>query len=155
VVTAGYLEPNGSTTAFDGTLATGDAGFLLDGEVYVLGRLGDGLKIRGRWLFAEDLEALVRDAGAVRDPCVLTGTLGGRDAVTVLVTHRYPPEVRGAVGDAVRRTAGDHVHVSVRPMPQGWPLRTTSGKPRRREMWRRLAADGVHPAFPAAHRTPS
>jgi len=60
-VARGYQgQHHGSTTTFTrDELRTGDAGFMLDGEVFVVGRIGDSLKVRGRLLpaalFAHDL----------------------------------------------------------------------------------------------------
>ncbi len=39
-----------------GELLTGDAGFLLNGELYVVGRLGDSVKVNGQSVFVEDVE---------------------------------------------------------------------------------------------------
>ncbi|MFG2603309.1 AMP-binding protein [Streptomyces sp. NPDC048514] len=46
-----------------GELRTGDAGFLADGQLFVHGRIGDGLKVRGQWVFAEDVEQILGRAG--------------------------------------------------------------------------------------------
>ena len=42
--------------------ATGDAGFMSVGELYVLGRLADSFKVRGRRILAEHAESLIREA---------------------------------------------------------------------------------------------
>src|SRR5262249_40593620 len=51
------------TSLGDGTLRTGDAGFQRDGQLFVIGRLGDGLKVRGRMVFAESVEAQLCERG--------------------------------------------------------------------------------------------
>src|SRR5690606_13127543 len=58
-VADGYetADPAANRAFGDDGLRTGDAGFLLDGELYVVGRIGDSLKVRGRKVHAEDLEA--------------------------------------------------------------------------------------------------
>jgi acyl-CoA synthetase (AMP-forming)/AMP-acid ligase II len=43
-------------------MRTGDLGFIYDGGLYFVGRLKNMLKIRGRSLYAEDVEALVMGA---------------------------------------------------------------------------------------------
>ncbi|MGI5152110.1 AMP-binding protein [Plantactinospora sp. CA-294935] len=135
-VAAGYVADEGEGS-FDGVIRTGDAGFLLDGELFVVGRLGDSVKRFGRWLFAEDLDRVA----AARSPrprktVVLLGDLDGR--VTAVVA------VEGDLGDAaerIGRSVANHaaqVEVQVRSVPAGWIARTTSGKPRRRLMWQRV-----------------
>jgi fatty-acyl-CoA synthase len=46
---------------------TGDAGFIDDGELYVIGRRGETLSVAGHNVFAEDIEAVVHDQGG---PCI-------------------------------------------------------------------------------------
>jgi fatty-acyl-CoA synthase len=53
------FEPVDSGDWYD----TGDAGFVHDGELYVLGRRNEVLSIAGRNVFAEDVEALAQQAG--------------------------------------------------------------------------------------------
>src|SRR5262249_2752323 len=63
-VADGYAGDGSPVTRFaDGGLYTGDAGFLLDGQLFVLGRLGDSIKLRGRAVFAEDVEAALKRCG--------------------------------------------------------------------------------------------
>ncbi|MEE3919497.1 hypothetical protein V2I01_17665 [Micromonospora sp. BRA006-A] len=35
---------------------TGDAGFVMDGDLFVLGRMGDCIQVRGRNVFVEEVE---------------------------------------------------------------------------------------------------
>jgi acyl-CoA synthetase (AMP-forming)/AMP-acid ligase II len=77
---AGYVGGAAAslTTLADGELRTGDAGFLRDGQLFVLGRLGDGLKVRGRAVFSEDLEVALGEAGVSRQRvAVLLGVHAG------------------------------------------------------------------------------
>ncbi len=53
---------SGDTTPF---FRTGDMGFLLDGELYVTGRIDDLLVVRGRNHHPQDLEAAVRQSHAM------------------------------------------------------------------------------------------
>ena len=62
-VAMGYTVDTGGSTRFESDgLMTGDAALALDGELYVLGRIGDSMKIRGRTVFVEDVEAQVAAA---------------------------------------------------------------------------------------------
>ncbi|MBX3374621.1 MAG: AMP-binding protein [Phycisphaeraceae bacterium] len=56
----------------DGAFRTGDRGYLADGHLFVLGRLDDGLLIRGRTLDPEGIESCLND---------LPGLVAGRVAV--------------------------------------------------------------------------
>lgn len=123
-------------TTIDGTsLRTGDAGFLLDGELFVVGRLGDSIKRRARTVFAEDLEALLLEIPEMRRvrPVVLLGTHEGTDVAVVVAECDL-----GSWTDAVTRVVRLHtedMHVIIRAARRGTILRTSSGKPRRRPMW--------------------
>lgn len=118
-------------------LRTGDAGFVVDGQFYVLGRIGDSLKIRGRVLFAEDLELGLCELGVLRrDLAVLLGVHHGLPTAVALLEGSF------AQGEAARqmlvqRTEG--AHVVVVHAKRGAILRTSSGKPRRRALWKRFA----------------
>jgi acyl-CoA synthetase (AMP-forming)/AMP-acid ligase II len=136
-VAAGYATPDdGSspTVIADSVVRTGDAGFALDGELFVLGRLGDALKIRGRAVFAEELEALVIAVG-----------IPGHRVAAVLGEHFGEPTLVLVLEDAEeawlwrtmpllrRRTAG--ANMIFVDAPRGTIERTSSGKPRRRNLW--------------------
>ncbi|HKT00927.1 MAG TPA: AMP-binding protein [Rugosimonospora sp.] len=123
-----------------GTIRTGDAGFLRDGQLYVLGRYGDSLKVRGTTVFAEDLDALVATQTGVstgRIACLL-GVDAGTDTA-VLVTERVPGEARQRAGTLLRsRLPGARVDVA--DLPVGAVPRTSSGKPKRRALWQAYLA---------------
>ncbi|RJL27278.1 AMP-dependent synthetase [Bailinhaonella thermotolerans] len=139
-VADGYAAEPGGSTRFDGdALLTGDAGFLLEDRLYVLGRLGDGLKIRGRMVFAEDLEAELARAGVPAHR--VAAALGHRRAepTVLLVLDRPRPGWPGLAREVLRRrTEGARVVVAAAPIP-----RTTSGKPRRRELWHAFLSGGL------------
>jgi fatty-acyl-CoA synthase len=145
-VAMGYTVDTGGSTRFEpGALITGDAGLMLDGELYVLGRIGDSMKIRGRTVFVEDVEAQVAaaDGLARRKAVVLAGADGQRNTIAAIVEAR-----RGAWVDEVARIleaeAGGQATVKVLASPPRTIQRTSSGKPRRRVMWKELV-DGRLP----------
>jgi len=122
------------TTLSGGALHTGDAGFLLHGQLFVLGRLGDSLKVRGRVIFSEELEAALAGAGAARPRlAVLLGVHEGAPTV-VVVAEEEAPRWRGAAEELLARMAGGAGVAFVRA-PGGVLPRTSSGKPRRRALW--------------------
>jgi fatty-acyl-CoA synthase len=53
----------------DGELATGDLGFIRDGQLYVVGRGDDVLSVAGRKVYAREIEAQVDLLEAVRTGC--------------------------------------------------------------------------------------
>ncbi|MFI9388806.1 AMP-binding protein [Kutzneria sp. NPDC052558] len=118
-----------------GQLRTGDSGFLREGQLYVLGRMGDSLKRRARTVFAEDVElglSAVDGLLPVR-PVVLLGALGGVDTAVVVAETRPGPWA-----DEAARVVRGHVEgidVLVVAGHRGIVRRTSSGKPCRRAMW--------------------
>lgn len=140
-VAAGYVETGTGSSRFDGdALRTGDAGFLRDGQLHVLGRLGDSIKVRGRSVFAEDVEAAL---GAVGVPplrvAALLGERAGRPTVVVLFEHAHADWLAGAA--ALLRPRIEGAGLVVLDAPRGAIARTSSGKPRRRAMWRDFLDD--------------
>jgi acyl-CoA synthetase (AMP-forming)/AMP-acid ligase II len=140
-VADGYegTAPNDSTRFDDGVVFTGDAGFLDDGELFVVGRMVDGFKVRGRRIFAEDVEARV--AGAAGVPvgrCAVVSAPGAEsDEIAVVVERPAGPWVAEA-GRVARVEVGPSVHVRIYAAERGVIPRTTSGKPRRRALWQRV-----------------
>lgn len=141
-VARGYVPGSSasSSTSFDGgRLRTGDAGFVDDaGELYVIGRVGDSVKVRGVSLFAEDVEAaLALETDVPPDRlAVLLGVLDGRETVAVLVESGPKTALQPIVETATRLAAG--ARLLVLSCRRGEIARTSSGKPRRRPMWLRL-----------------
>lgn len=143
---AGYVGDDAVslTTLSGGELRTGDAGFLLDGQLFVLGRRGDSLKVRGRVVFSEELEAALAGAGAARPRiAVLLGVHEGA-ATVVVVTEEAAPRWRGAAEELLQRMAGGAGVVFVRA-PGGVLPRTSSGKPRRRALWNSFVEGALLP----------
>jgi acyl-CoA synthetase (AMP-forming)/AMP-acid ligase II len=114
---------------------------LADGELFVIGRIGDAVKVRGTWLFAEDLEARL-DHPAFRQgrAAVLLGQEG--DRVRVLLVHDRRADIDP--GALVHHLAAQQLDaaVSMVAVASREILKTSSGKPRRREMWLKFAQEG-------------
>ena len=140
-VAAGYSGEPGASTRFEGDrLLTGDAGFLLDGELYVMGRLGDSVKVRGRTVFVEDLEARTAAFGVPKGKCaVLAGTHAGANVLAAVV-ELPPGEWADELAAMLEREGDETARVTVVAAEPGSIERTSSGKPRRRVMWQRLVA---------------
>jgi acyl-CoA synthetase (AMP-forming)/AMP-acid ligase II len=128
----------GSTRLAAGELQTGDAGFLAGGELHVIGRLGDAVKVRGTWLFAEDLEARI-DHPAFRDGSAALAVGQDGDTVKVMLFRDRRTDLdTGALGHFLR-VQGVTAAITVVPVTRRDILRTSSGKPRRRDMWLKFA----------------
>ncbi|MEU5535147.1 AMP-binding protein [Streptomyces sp. NPDC020362] len=135
-----YVDGSASLSGTElagGVLRTGDAGFLGEGQLYVLGRLGDGLKVRGRMVFAESLEARLHELGIPqRRVAVLLGQHRGRPTGVVVLEKPDPDWAARAL--PVLAEALDDAELLVAPVPRGQLAVTSSGKPRRRVMWKAL-----------------
>jgi acyl-CoA synthetase (AMP-forming)/AMP-acid ligase II len=130
-------ESAAHATSFEnGAVLTGDAGVLLDGELFVAGRLGDAISVRGRTVFAEDVEARLNAVDGVRTGrcAVLAGSREGAERV-VAVVEADPGPWAEAVAALIRSQVGPVATVEVWAGRRGAIQRTSSGKPRRRSMW--------------------
>jgi fatty-acyl-CoA synthase len=143
---AGAGQTAGATRFADGELWTGDGGFFYGGELYVLGRMGDSLKLLGRSVYVEDLDAKAAGAAGLDRGriCVVAAAVGGRAAVTVFAEAADGPW-RAAVLSALRRELGQEPSLAVVCGQRGLIKRTSSGKPRRRHMWQLLLDGAVMP----------
>ena len=139
-IAGGYLPGEASSgTAFgDGGLKTGDAGFLHDGQLYVLGRLGDSIKLRGRSVFAEDLEARIVSNGVPAHRVVVLLGVHRGEPTAVAIVERCVDEWLPSIA-AVLRGMSEGSRALVIDAPRTTIERTSSGKPRRRVLWQRFA----------------
>ncbi|HKV10771.1 MAG TPA: amino acid adenylation domain-containing protein, partial [Thermoanaerobaculia bacterium] len=161
-VARGYWgRPEESETTFgarlgDGSgpfLRTGDLGFLLDGELYIAGRIKDLILLRGRNLYPQDIERTVEASHAALragGTAVFAVDSGQEERLVVVqeVERRVrsaSPELLEEIAAAVRRAVADeheaYVWDVVLVEPGGVP-RTTSGKVQRRGC-RALYLDGA------------
>jgi acyl-CoA synthetase (AMP-forming)/AMP-acid ligase II len=146
-VAEGYVaaDATGLTEWRDGVLWTGDAGFLDDGQLYVLGRLGDAMKVRGRTVFAEDIESALAEAGVPRlRVAVLLGSSADGPAAVVLLERPQSEWIAAARTVSQRVTEG--VSTVLLDVPRRSIYRTTSGKPKRRDMWAAYVAGNLEAA---------
>lgn len=143
-VAQGYRGEGGAATRFEGgELYTGDAGFLLDGGLFVLGRMGTSLKVNGRSVFAEDLDAAVAEAMGLRLGRAMAVAVNeaGVPGVAVFVEQSPgPAHDVAACLTALRAQIGAEAPVWLIGVGRGGLLRTSSGKPRRARMWRQWQA---------------
>lgn len=139
--TAGYYRNPAATAALirDGWLATGDHGYLADGELYLTGRAKEMIIRAGRNLYPYDLEQAVGELPGVRKGCVAVfGTLvpGEVDERLVVVaeTRTSDPQTRAALEARISAAAMDQFGLApdaVVLAPPHAVLKTSSGKIRR------------------------
>lgn len=153
---AGYVEAGGSSaslTRFEqGALRTGDAGFIVDGQLFVLGRLGDSLKVRGQVIFGEDLEVALGALGVPRDRVVALLGMHQGAATVVLVFEKF--NSRWQPAEALIRPLATGAEIVLIDAPSGTIARTSSGKPKRGQLWREFVR-GVLPGRIVTRSEPS
>lgn len=118
----------------DGWYATGDMGFVFDGELYVTGRIDDMLIIAGRNYYAHEIERIVNAVeGVMPGRCIAIGVADPNTDATVVVVlaecareadlAKLPKNVRRLILE----TLGLAIHSFV-PLETGKLIKTTSGK---------------------------
>ncbi len=136
----GYVGSGGAgTTRFaDGMIYTGDAGFMLDEELFVIGRMGDSVKARGRTIYMEDLESrLAAIPGVSAGRSAVVGAPDGSTIAAFVERDGGDWEQQAAV--MLRRVVGGDIQIDVVACERGAIPRTSSGKPRRRLLWQQMA----------------
>jgi acyl-CoA synthetase (AMP-forming)/AMP-acid ligase II len=147
-----HAGAEGKSTRFEnGKVYTGDAGFFHEGQLYVLGRMGDSIKVRGRLVYVEDLESRLAEVTRLskgRITIVATPGAGSRGVALFAETNdaSWAEEARGVLN----RRLGLDVDVTI-IIGQGLIQRTSSGKPRRRYMWEQFSRGRM----PFAREVPS
>jgi acyl-CoA synthetase (AMP-forming)/AMP-acid ligase II len=133
-------ETRATFRAGDGRwLRTGDLGFLLDGQLYVTGRIKDVIIVNGRNLYPQDLEVAAWRANPAAGRSAAFGVRrpdGGEHVVLIQEVRRghsaVLSETADRVMDLVTREFG--IPLSLMLVARGAVRQTTSGKLRRRHM---------------------
>ncbi len=152
----GYWGQGGfqTHTLLDGWHATGDIGFLVDGELYVIGRLKDVIIVGGNNIYPEDVETVVNTLESIYPGRVVAFGLEDQDygtqslAVIAEMKGEFSEDAAGELEAAVRKlvltsigTAARHVAV----VPQRWIVKSTAGKISRRETRERFLRERPTP----------
>jgi acyl-CoA synthetase (AMP-forming)/AMP-acid ligase II len=138
---AGYFHRPDLTEAShkEGWFATGDLGFLWDGELYVTGRAKDLIIVQGRNFYPGDIEHVVGELPGVAPGRVVAFGVpdpsAGTEQLIVLAepsadepSPMLPLQIRARVAEAFALTPHD-----VRVVPRRWLVKSTSGKLARRD----------------------
>jgi fatty-acyl-CoA synthase len=153
-VTSGYFqEPELTAAAWktgpDGEiwLHTGDLGYLVDGSLYICGRIKDIIIIRGRNFYPTDIEWVVSELPGVRRGNVVAfGVDVEGEEQLVICAEAFQSDAAGLtdqITQAIAAQVGLSVH-KVEIVPQGSLPRTSSGKPQRRKT-KQMFLDGTLP----------
>jgi acyl-CoA synthetase (AMP-forming)/AMP-acid ligase II len=121
----------------DGWYCTGDLGFQLDSELYVVGRKKDLLIIGGENLYPQDIEEIVASHSAIHDGrAIAIGAynpdLGTEDIVVVAEVEREEHLANSAeIEKEIRKRVVGGLGVAVRTIflkPPHWIVKSTAGK---------------------------
>ncbi len=148
-VMPGYLDdPEATEAAFvDGWLKTGDVGYMVGDELFIVGRMKDLILKGGRNYAPQDLEALAAEVPGIRQGCVAAfGTLDeitGTERIVVLAETRVGaaeyPALSRAIADRIAHGLGVQPD-EVKLVEPGVLPKTSSGKIQRdkaRQNWQR------------------
>lgn len=131
-------------------LYTGDRGYLVQGELFVCGRIKEIIKVQGRTLHPQDFEWSVRDVPGLRTGQVVAFGVSDGDSEGVVLVAELRPETdcTPALQRQVARVASNAVGVLVREVvlvPAGTLPKTSSGKLKRTETRRRWEEGSLTP----------
>jgi fatty-acyl-CoA synthase len=140
----GYLGSEGPDPFLDGWLLTGDLGYVVDGELFVTGRVKDVIIVLGRNYAPEDLEwAAARVPGTRPGRCIAFAPPDAEGEVVLVVEANEDADV-AAIPRQVQRAASDAVGLAPRQVlvvDSGTIEKTTSGKLRRRSIRDRVRGE--------------
>jgi acyl-CoA synthetase (AMP-forming)/AMP-acid ligase II len=118
----------------DGWYATGDMGFISDGELFVTGRIDDMLIVNGRNYYAHEIEAIVNDVPSVlpgRNVAIAVDEPRTDSTVVVVLAECAAGADCEAVSREVRLAVLEKLGLAIHslvPVDSGELVKTTSGK---------------------------
>ena len=151
---SGYWGPEGFQTHSlnEGWHATGDFGFIADGELFVIGRFKDIVIVGGNNIFPEDVETVVNTVEGVYPGRVVAFGVEdkefGTQSLTVVAEMKgdFNEDAASLLEALIRKlvltaigTAARYVSV----VPQRWIVKSTAGKISRRETRERFLRERV------------
>jgi fatty-acyl-CoA synthase len=137
-VTKGYWEnPEATRATFrDGWLRTGDLGYMVDGEVYVSGRIKDILIVNGRNYYPQTIEWLVDEIPGIRRGSAVVFTRPGAASEEIIVAAESRTADPDALKAQIVARVSEELQLAVSDValvePGSLP-KTSSGKLQRRK----------------------
>lgn len=130
------MSPAESGFTAEGWYRTGDLGAVVDGQVYVFGRIKEMIIVNGKNLFAGDLEAAINLVPGVKPGRVaafgLDSAQTGSEELVVVAEHDPGSGTEpAAVRQAISRGIADQFLVTprdVRVVDERWLVKSSSGK---------------------------
>jgi fatty-acyl-CoA synthase len=156
----GYWTKEGfhrETFTSDGWYATGDYGFLTDGELYVIGRIKDIIIVGGQNIFPEDLEAIASRAEGVYPGRVVAFGIEDEEvgtqniAIVAEMVGDFEANRARSIELEIRRLITASIAVAPRyvsVVPQRWIVKSTAGKISRKETRERYLREKLDVAMP-------
>jgi fatty-acyl-CoA synthase len=141
---SGYWGSEGFKThsLHDGWHATGDYGFLVDGELFVIGRFKDVVIVGGNNVFPEDVEAVVNTINGVYPGRVVVFGVEDKDyatqslAIVAEMKENSQEDAALELETTIRKLVLTTIGIAPRyvaVVPQRWIVKSTAGKISRRE----------------------
>ncbi|WP_213768601.1 AMP-binding protein [Caballeronia sp. dw_19] len=138
-VFGGYYKTDSAQAFQDGYYLTGDLGFLVEGELYVLGRTKDMIIVLGKNFFANEIEAILNTVAGIKPGrAVALGIynpeIGSEDPIIVaeLDGSAEVKSIRSEMKRKLESTIG-LVPKKIAFVEPGWLVKSTSGKISRSE----------------------
>jgi acyl-CoA synthetase (AMP-forming)/AMP-acid ligase II len=142
----GYYKRPDLNPFIDGWYLTGDMGYMVGREVFIVGRKKDVIIVAGKNIYPQDIEAIVNEVPGVHPGrAVVFGVPDeqeGTEAIVVVAeVDVEDPEERKAIARAIRQTVARQSEVTVKYVTlvgPRWLIKTSSGKIARaanREKW--------------------
>jgi len=154
-----YNRPDVTAKALrDGWYWSGDLGFVLDGELFVVGRKKDLIIVAGENIYPQDVEEIVSSHPAVHDGRVVAfglynPSLGTEEIVIVAELVKADDLANSlAIEQVLRNAVVGELGVSSRLIylkPPKWVVKSTAGKPARSTTREKLLAEHPELRFPS------
>lgn len=154
-----YNRPDLTAGALrDGWYRSGDYGFLLTEELYVIGRKKDLIIVGGKNIYPQDVEEIVCGHADIHDGRAVSfglfnDKLGTEDIVVVAEVEKEETLANSlAIENALRAAIVAELGVAVRAVylkPPRWIVKSTAGKPARSTSRTKLLSE--HPELAASH----